>query len=301
MRWSGNNRAEWHDYRDKCIYHITLKKNPDVADFGRICGDCDIAPGSPGSPYLAASALGRVVKESLKRLGEIHPALRLYQYALMPDHLHMLLSVESGLDEILGRKLAAFKVLVNKTAGEERVFMKGFNDQIIGPNRSLDSVFRYLRENPYRLAVRRRNPDFFRRVNSLSVGALDCDAYGNLQLLENPFKDQVVIHRADNAQQREWSRRRWLHNAANGGVLVSPFISPAEKSIRGEVESLGGKIILITHEAFPERFKPAKHDFSFCSEGRLLIISLGKAAPAPLTRADCLAMNELATKICSAK
>lgn len=85
--------------------------------------------------------------------------------------------------------------------------------------------------------------------------------------------------------------------ASKGTVLVSPFISQAEKAIRAEAESLGAKIILITHEAFPERFKPSAHDFDLCSKGRLLIISLGLTAGTGLSRALCMQMNDLAEAI----
>ncbi len=76
----------------------------------------------------------------------------------------------------------------------------------------------------------------------------------------------------------------WLSDAAKGTVLVSPFISKSEKAIRVEAEDIGANIILITHEAFGERFKPAAHDFNLCSQGRLLIISLGMPLNTPISR-----------------
>lgn len=155
--------------------------------------------------------------------------------------------------------------------------------------------------NPYRLAVRRANPDFFIRQNIISINGIACQAYGNIHLLHNPFKDQVVVHRTYTSVQLANEKERWLHTAANGGILVSPFISKAEKAIRTEAETLGGKIILITHEAFPERFKPASHDFDLCSEGRLLIISLGLPPNTDLTRSHCLRMNDLAKSIATAQ
>ncbi len=295
--WSGNNRASWHDYTARQIYHITLKKREGVMNFGKLAGDWRIKPGISGSSYILSSPLGRAIKECLKDIACIHPALRVYQYALMPDHVHIILSVEETLDEILGRKLAAFKVMVNKRANIERVFDKGFNDQILTASRKLDPIFTYLRENPYRLAVRFANPQFFERVNRISIGGEVYSAYGNFQLLVNPFKEQVVIHRADNAVKKKSDHDVWIHSAANGGVLVSPFISSAEKLIRAEAEEAGGKVILITHQAFPERFKPAAHDFALCAQGRLLIISLGLSPQTALTRSICLRMNELAQTI----
>ncbi len=296
--WTGNNRASWHDYSSRAIYHITLKKSPAASPFGVIGGNCALRPGVPGSPFLRAGALGLAVKRALRELPLIHPALSLYQYALMPDHLHMIISVEAPMDDILGRKLAAFKVRVNHYAGMDGVFDKGFNDQIIGPGRSLDVVYRYLRENPFRLAVRRANPDFFRRLDNLEINGRRCRVYGNLHLLDNPFKEQVVVHRADDDATRRRNRERWLYAAANGGVLVSPFISPAEKAVRAEAEALGGRLILITDTHFGERYKPAAHDFELCLRGRLLIVSpLGDTAP--LSRERCLRMNDFASALAS--
>lgn len=58
-KWTGNNRAKWHDYTSKCIYHITLMKSPEMPPFGTLAGDCSLKPGTPGAPYIKASPLGQ--------------------------------------------------------------------------------------------------------------------------------------------------------------------------------------------------------------------------------------------------
>ena len=125
----------------------------------------------------------------------------------MPDRLHVLLFVEEQTEEILGRILARFKVAVNNNVGMNGVFSKGFNDQILKASRSLDTFYRYLRDNPRRLAVRRANPDFFRRINRLKIGDRYYQAYGNIHLLDNPFKEQVIIHRRDTPETLNTSAR----------------------------------------------------------------------------------------------
>lgn len=215
----------------------------------------------------------------------------------MPDHLHILLFVKAPTDEILGRIIARFKVAVNKTAGMTQVFAKGFNDQILSRDRSLDVLYRYLQDNPRRLAVRRAHPEYFRRVNTLQIGDKTYQAYGNIQLLDNPFKEQVAVHRADTPEQRKRNRERWLYTAANGGVPVSPFISAAEKAIRAEAEGHGARFSLITGEPMGERYKPTGHDFALCESGRLLIISAN--LPGALIRSTCLQLNSLAQSISS--
>lgn len=146
------------------------------------------------------------------------------------------------------------------------MFDEGFNDQILHSGRSLDVLFRYLRDNPRRLAVRQACPERFRRVNGMEVCGRNVQAYGNLFLLHHPFKEQVVIHRADSAEKRMRNRERWLYTASNGGVLVSPFISSDEKAVRAEAEAAGARIIIVTNEPMGPRWKPAAHDFALCEE-----------------------------------
>ncbi|MDE7380722.1 MAG: hypothetical protein K2N03_01165, partial [Muribaculaceae bacterium] len=120
------------------------------------------------------------------------------------------------------------------------------------------------------------------------------EAYGNLFLFRNPDKEAVKISRRFSDQEKHEKKAAWIAAASNGAILVSPFISKEEKNIRYAAEAMGAKIILIVHEDFPERYKPAAHDFVLCAEGRLLIISLGLPAKSPLDRPACERMNALA-------
>lgn len=288
-------RAPWHDYTQRCIYMVTLNKNPLGEDFGILCGDYRIPDGQPGGSFIKASNTGTAIKDVLRRFHQIEPNIKILQYALMPDHVHILLFVEHPTQEILGRILARFKVEVNKVAGTDGVFAKGFNDQILKSTRTLDTFYTYIRDNARRLAVRRAHPEFFRRVNALKIGDKTYQAYGNFQLLGCPFKEQVVVHRADSQETLRQNRDQWLYTAANGGILVSPFISQPEKTVRAEAEDAGGRFILVTNEPMGERYKPTGREFSLCEAGRLLIVSAN--LPGALSRNNCLAMNALASLI----
>lgn len=294
-------RARFHDYRAPGFYHITISKNPQVPDFGRIEGDCRVAVGAPGCACVKLGPLGEMVRESILSLSGFHPEVKTVSFVVMPDHVHILLHVKQRTAKALGYFIsnitgAATRAWRAISPCKESVFECGYNDRIIGPWRSLDVVSRYILENPHRLAVRHQFPEYFSRVNRLDAGGRSCRGYGNLLLLRNPFKEQIVIHRADTGEQREQKRQQWLHTAANGGVLVSPFISPAEKALRAEAEALGAKIILLTNDAMDERYKPSGHDFALCEEGRLFIIAPDGLGP-KLSRADCLALNTLAAAI----
>lgn len=198
---------------------ITINKSRGIPAFGTIGGDCSLPVGTQGSSFIALSAIGKIIRNAIFNIPKIEPAVRLLQYSVMPDHIHMLLFVQQPVSEPLGFLIARFKNEVNKTYGTNGVFSKGFNDQILKPARSLDVIFNYIRQNPYRLAVRRAYPDFFRRVNDLRIGDRAFHAYGNLQLLDNPFKEQVVVHRADTADELARKCELWLYTAANGECL----------------------------------------------------------------------------------
>lgn len=259
-------RAPWHDYQSPCIYMVTMNKAPGVRDFGSLAGDVKIPRGNPGSPFVSTSPTGDAIKSALRKFHEIEPATRIYQYAIMPDHLHLLLHIQYRTEATLGMTIARFKTAVNDFAGITHVFDKGFNDQILKPDRSLQTLYDYIRDNPRRLAERRANPDFFRRLNNLTIAGHPCQAYGNLQLIDNPFKQQVIVHRADTRQQRDFNRLNWLYTADNGGVLVSPFISPDERAIRDEADAINGQRPGRSHRKLasqkPKTGKPVKPAFN---------------------------------------
>lgn len=141
-------RAPWHDYQSPCIYMVTMNKAPGVRDFGSLAGDVKIPRGNPGSPFLSTSPTGDAIKSALRKFHEIEPAARIYQYAIMPDHLHLLLNIQYRTEATLGMTIARFKTAVNDFAGITHVFDKGFNDQILKPDRSLQTLYDYIRDNP---------------------------------------------------------------------------------------------------------------------------------------------------------
>lgn len=283
-----------HDYRSRCIYHITITKTRGIPDFSRIEGPLSAL-------NIVRTPLGQIIEENLTAISTLHPNLRQLQYVIMPDHIHFILFAIANLPKVLGSYIGMLKVKIHQGAtttgiiSSGKVFNPDFYDRILRPYHSLDVIFNYIRRNPYRLAVRKNNPDFFRRITGIYIDSTPFQAYGNIQLLANPFKEQVVVHRRDSPEIREQNHDRWLYTATNGGVLISPFISKDEKNIRKEAETNGGKLIVLYTSAFRERFKPAAHDFALCEKGRLLIIA--PMQDLPDSRQTFLYLNSIATKL----
>lgn len=303
-----HKRAFAHNYHAPFIYHIIVKKRERFENFGVVKGDARITPGAPGCAYVEETKIGSVIAKEIVRIQRIFPILQVYQFKVMPDHAHILLYVkewsEHHLDfyiEYLLKGIAeSYSGVIGKTVAPEEIFMPGYCDKPLLRKRNLNDLFRYIRENPHRLAMRRQYPQFFQRVRKLKIGDREYEAYGNLFLLRNPDKEAVKVSRKFSEEEKAQKREAWLAAVSKGTILVSPFISPDEKGIRGEAEALGGKMILITHEAFGERYKPAGRLFDLCAEGRMLIISLGMLAGTGLTRSVCMQMNALAQRLAAA-
>lgn len=260
---------------------VTVTKARGCADFGRLemknIADAEITP----------SFLGTVIEEEIDTTPSHHPQIKVLECALMPDHVHVLMEATAALDIHFGEIVRVIKAAatsrIRKMCANPSltVFNEGFHDRIVLGADQLSTLFRYLRDNPRRLAVRRAHPEYFRRVNKLQLCGCECMAYGNFQLLDNPFKEAVVVHRADSDAVRGEKSGLWHYTAANGGVLVSPFISEAEKAVRDDAEACDGKVILLTAGPLGERYKPAEHDFLLCEAGKLLIVSLPSRANSP--------------------
>lgn len=300
-----HKRAFAHNYRAPFIYHIILKKMNGSTAFGEVGGDAQIPFGSAGCAFIKESVLGSIIAKKIIEIQKIFPILQVYQFCVMPDHVHILLRVKDWSEHHLDFYIDYLKALIaskysqdyNESMTGDDIFEPGYCDKPLLLKRSLDGLFRYIRENPHRLAMRRQYPQFFQRARSIQIGDRQYEAYGNLFLLRNPDKEAVKVSRKDSPDVIVEKTDSWLDKAAQGTILVSPFISPKEKEIRAKAESQGASFILIIPEGFAERFKPSEHDFALCSAGRLLILSLGLPAKTPLTRGTCLQMNALAAEI----
>ena len=296
-----HRRAAWHDYCSRCIYMVTLCKSEMCPCFGTLKAGDNLR-----NAAVELSETGKIVRTEIDRTPLHHKDVRVLECIIMPDHVHVLFFVTQVLSKPLGHIIQSMKAAITSRIRhlgkrpELCVFEDGFHDRILREPGQLNILIRYIRENPYRLAVRNAYPDFFQKLACLTLFETNFQAYGNLQLLDNPFKEQVIVHRNDTPEIRTHYRNLWRYTAINGGVLVSPFISADEKQIREEAETLGGKFIILTNRPFSDREKPAAHNFELCEQGRLLILAPLTGMTNSLTRARCLEMNRYASMIANA-
>lgn len=294
-----------HDYKGVCSYHIIFHKSEVTPDFGELRIDPSKTPKDDGYASIHYSPLGRLILKEIYGI-HIHQSLIVVtQYKVMPDHVHILIRVMERIPKHIGFYLGQFMSAVTRSwrlyndsdSSLPSVFKENYTDRPIYINERYVIAKKYIKDNPYRLAMRRVHPEFFRRVRNLSINGVPFQAYGNLFHLRNPFMTQVIVHRANTERDNEGLVAFMREEIRKGGVLVSPFISPLEKQIRREAVENGGRIIQIQKDPFGERFKPAGADFELCCNGQLLIIAPMESMGKIISRQICKDMNKIAEDI----
>lgn len=167
---SQKRRAEWNNYYGRGTYMITVCKHSACPDFGTLEFSL------PENAFIMLSSIGMIIREQVEVTPSFSPEIHIHSYVIMPDHVHILLQVLEPMKHHLGDVIQAIKAAstsrIRKITGNSSLtaFEEGFHDRIITSSKQLEILYRYLRENARRLAVRKARPEFFRRVNALEIG-----------------------------------------------------------------------------------------------------------------------------------
>ncbi len=155
------------------------------------------------------------------------------------------------------------------------IFHRDWHDWIVKRDGQLAAFTRYIRENPERAWLRKRNAQFFGSVRKVAFLGREWFAYGNTALLDLPALFAVKGHRTTKPGSPEWSALvEGCARIGPGGAGVGTFMSPLEKECGNAIASAGGKWIVLSPEGFHERWHPPREKERFCAEGRMLFLSL---------------------------
>ena len=330
---SMKRRCEGHDYEARQMYLITITVEGRLPLLGRVVGNPEAEEGAPDAPHIELSPLGKEVEQEWMAISLYHPEVKVLALQIMPDHLHSILFVKERMPQHLGHIIKGFKastnkayrrliaprpdshlvccdaVATNETAPAPRphpdrkhglLWSIGYTDGILGRQGQLDNWFTYLRDNPRRLLMKRLHPEFFRVQRNVKVGAFEFSAIGNRYLLTHPVRLQVQCSRRLTETEIAQQKVYYLEQAKRGAVLVSPSISPGEKTIMRAAFDAGCPLILLQENGLTDLVKPGGVRFDACAEGRLLILAPWNHHNQRLAiqRNQCLFLNEMARVIC---
>ena len=312
-------RAWWHDYKRPGIYHIT------IVTYGRkrVLGELNR---DPSHPQVVLTKLGQYIQEQWLKIPEMQAAkgrkVSVLGHQVMPDHFHGILRVEEPMTEKMGVIIRGFKMACTQeyrreyqpymaddlmsdevrkklthmshkqreeyyaSIGAEPLFDDNYDDTICYRKGQLENIIRYVQDNPRRAVLRAMQPDFFRRIQHITIDGLDFAAYGNLFLLRRPWKEQVFCHRwRMDGDKRDYNtpyettdefrheREEWLAAAEEGAVLVTPGISKGEQQLVKDCLEHELLLIHLQKEPMTANWHPEYRRYELCAAGKLLILA----------------------------
>lgn len=143
-------RLPTHDYRTPNAYFITIctenRKNLFWTDVGAIIDRPTNVP---------LSHLGTIVRQSIENIPKHYPAVAVDHYVIMPNHIHLLLQIQTDAD---GRSLTAptistvvrlMKGSASKASGFP-LWQKSFYDHVIRSRQDYLDIWNYIDGNPSR-------------------------------------------------------------------------------------------------------------------------------------------------------
>ena len=199
------------------------------------------------------------------------------------------------------------------------VFARDCYIELSFDSRQLKAVRRYIKLNPARAIWKARHPDLFichRAIKSERFAAFAprrFDAIGALPILGSPFLFHVRLTLKKTVAEHEAAIQEIVEKARHGMVPVSGFISPGEKeALRRLKAEPSARFLKLLPHALPARYDPSAEDSREIAAGRLVILSAFPDTPAigsPAMKRDpaashrfrqnCLAMNDLAARLCA--
>ncbi len=180
------------------------------------------------------------------------------------------------------------------------LFEPGYNDRILYHKGQLQNWIDYLHDNPRRLIIKREHPNYFKVQQHLQYKDREYSAIGNKFLLKAPYKLQIQCSRHLTEADITNETAEILKACSHGAVLLSPCISNGEKKIMRAAFQHKYPLIVIKENGFVPLTKPCGKSFDACAAGQLLLIAPWQHhnERIKITRDKCLALNEIAQKIC---
>ena len=335
----GDNNWHWQErgtaWKGVGIYHVTLT----VPSREPILGHLMIPENDPKKAYVQETPLAKQVVSCLLHLYEFYPEVLILQFCVMPDHIHAVIHIRRPMKQGIRSVIRGFWQGVKKYGRQYSLSCSSFAGGLyppIDPNKirdkertlphpiftempfirplvhkgQLQTMIRYVQMNPQRLATKRLMPGFFRVQHDVEIAGRKYDTIGNIKILQAERFAPVHVRsvwvedaerHGDDKRLRDY-KNGCIAAARKGTVMVSPFISPHEKAVLDYLLLEHHTIIYIADNGFGEYYKPASALFDAVAEGRMLILSPWQHDPEKkhVTRAECVAMNQMAEEICNA-
>ena len=146
-------RLDGYDYSAQGVYFLTLCTQHRRCILSRVGRD-DL-----GAPCVCLTAAGCIVDRYIRSISAAYPHIVVDQYIIMPNHVHLLLTVlhndgapgSSRPTALIPRVVAALKRFTNREASC-KLWQTSYYDHIIRDEADYTARYNYILDNPRRWA-----------------------------------------------------------------------------------------------------------------------------------------------------
>ena len=148
-------RLTEYDYSSAGAYFITICTANREKIFWNAVGADIIRPEN-----VPLSAVGKTAEQGILQVADHYPNITIDKYCIMPDHIHLILRIDSHVD---GRMISAptvstvvgsMKRWISKQVGRP-IWQKSFYEHTIRNQRDYDEIWEYIENNPLKYTLNR--------------------------------------------------------------------------------------------------------------------------------------------------
>ncbi|MGN0984969.1 MAG: transposase [Candidatus Enterenecus sp.] len=144
-------RLEGYDYAGSGGYFVTFC----TKDREELLSDIRVGPDALIGPQVELTPCGKLVEEAILGAAETYPNVEIPCYAIMPNHVHLLVMIENGpmgaSGPTLGMVVRSIKTRATRTMGSP-IWQEKFYDHVIRNYDDYLRVWNYIDTNPARWA-----------------------------------------------------------------------------------------------------------------------------------------------------
>ena len=138
-----------YDYSQDGVYFVTVCTQNRACILGTVVGRGDLTP-----PVVRLSRIGKIVDRYTTTISTAHAQVNVDKYAIMPNHVHLLLRICTPKDGGVGSPrptvaevIRGWKSLITRTVGHS-IWQTSFYDHIIRSPDDYNTVWHYIDTNP---------------------------------------------------------------------------------------------------------------------------------------------------------
>lgn len=152
MRTRKNIRLKGYDYSQNGVYFLTFCVEKRHEILSKVVGADAL-----DTPFIELMEYGKILEKFIKSSNNIYPFVKIENYVIMPNHVHLLVVVDFGENgtsrassptkEEVPKLVSAIKRLTNKEIGFN-IWQRSYHDHIIKNQEDYIEKYKYIKENP---------------------------------------------------------------------------------------------------------------------------------------------------------